>query len=377
MKASFAGVPIGGADQKARGLKKTLKSWWKRPATSTGLLATREYFPRTFQAAYRQRARWVLGISFLGWLQLGWPGSWRSRYMFVRDRKGIVTALFSISAYLLVANLIGLRLLEAQGLCVPTVHGHFGLGGWLEPILLVNMVLLGNRLLQRVYFVSRLHGLQQGLMSLPRNVVNNFINFFAVCRAWRIFTVYLVTRRSIAWDKTIHTYPVTSHSRSARSRIGDMLVEVGTITRSQRDEALAMQRGTGMRLGQVLIAQSLVSVESLADAIAEQADLPRVNLASIPLGDSFDAIPLDLIERHQVVPFSTGEDKSLNVAVSCLPDDATTRALSAAAGRRISYFIACDHEVDAVVTSLGLDPARTSGLMPLAHDGQIALEASR
>jgi adsorption protein B len=377
MKASFAGVPVPGAALKSKDRATTLKSWWKRPATSTGLLATREYFPKTFKAAYRQRARWVLGISFLGWQQLGWPGSWLSRYMFVRDRKGIVTALFSIAAYFLLANLIGLRLLKAQGLPVPAVHGHFGLGGWLEPILLLNMVLLGNRLLQRFYFVSRLNGIQQGLMSLPRNVVNNFINFFAVCRAWRIFAVYLVTHKPIAWDKTAHTYPVTSHTRSTPSRIGEMLVQVGTITTSQRDEALAMQRGTGMRLGQVLLAKSFVSVESLADTIAEQADLPRVNLSSITLDASFDAIPRDLIERHQVVPFSTGEDKSLNVAVTCLPDDATTRALCAAAGRRISYFIACDHEVDAVVTWLRLDLARTSGGTPLANEAQRALEAPR
>lgn len=34
-------------------------------------VATREFFPEDFRAAYRQRARWLLGIAFQGWTQHG------------------------------------------------------------------------------------------------------------------------------------------------------------------------------------------------------------------------------------------------------------------------------------------------------------------
>ena len=40
-------------------------------------LCVREYFPDTFRAAYRQKARWIVGICFQGWQQVGWSGSLR------------------------------------------------------------------------------------------------------------------------------------------------------------------------------------------------------------------------------------------------------------------------------------------------------------
>jgi hypothetical protein len=37
-----------------------------------GPVATREYFPRSFRAAIRQRTRWVMGIALQGWERHGW-----------------------------------------------------------------------------------------------------------------------------------------------------------------------------------------------------------------------------------------------------------------------------------------------------------------
>ncbi|MGA0525377.1 hypothetical protein ACO2WH_26370, partial [Escherichia coli] len=69
---------------------------------------------------------------------------------------------------------------------------------WMQSVLAVNAVLLVNRLAQRVYFVGRLNGPLQGVLCLPRLVVNNFINFFSVCRAWKIFLIYCMTGKPIA-----------------------------------------------------------------------------------------------------------------------------------------------------------------------------------
>jgi adsorption protein B len=189
-------------------------------------------------------------------------------------------------------------------------------------------------------------------MSVPRSVVNNFINFFAVCRAWKIFVIYLATGKAIAWDKTIHTFPVSAMATSSRSRIGDLLVQSGMITPEQRDDALARQQTTGMRLGQVLLADSLVSDQVLADAIAEQAAVPRVSLNALNFNPIGESVSRELILRHQIVPFSTGEDRALNVAVASLPDAAATHEISTATGRKIAYFIACDGEIDASLALL-------------------------
>jgi bacteriophage N4 adsorption protein B len=54
-------------------------------------LATREYFPRRFRAAVRQRTRWVMGNALQSWEKNGWRGSLATKYWLWRDRKGLLT----------------------------------------------------------------------------------------------------------------------------------------------------------------------------------------------------------------------------------------------------------------------------------------------
>ena len=47
-----------------------------RDATGA-LICTQEHFPDTLEAAIKQKARWLTGISLAGWDRLGWSGTWR------------------------------------------------------------------------------------------------------------------------------------------------------------------------------------------------------------------------------------------------------------------------------------------------------------
>jgi hypothetical protein len=53
--------------------------------------------------------------------------------------------------------------------------------------------------------------------------------------------------------------------------IGELLVDAGVITRAELDEALALQRTTGQRLGEILIETGRISWLALAQAIGDQA----------------------------------------------------------------------------------------------------------
>lgn len=172
---------------------------------TAGIIATHEYFPDTFKAAYRQRARWVLGIAFQGWQQLGWRGSPLERYFFFRDRKAMVTAPAGALAYLLLLNFVLAMAFGTDDL-QRAVRSVLSLPA-LELLLLANLALMGNRIVQRMVFVSRYYGMRHALLSLVRMPVNNFINFFAVARAWRLFLVHVATGRKLAWDKTAHVFP--------------------------------------------------------------------------------------------------------------------------------------------------------------------------
>ncbi len=379
MREAFVRFPICESAEPAADASGKPRTRWRlgrRRGVRPQLLATREYFPSTFRTAYRQRARWILGIAFQGWLQMGWDGDLIARYFFFRDRKGVVTALFSIVAYVLSLNYLMLAWAWRAG--SPHLDGAqlVVASSWMQAMLAANAALLCNRLAQRVYFVGRLNGPLQGVLCLPRLVVNNFINFFSVCRAWKIFLIYCMTGKPIAWDKTQHTYLSNDALGRVRCRLGETLIRWEALTPAQLDQALASQQQTGKRLGQILLQEGMVTPDTLADALAEQADLPRVSLTNVVLGALVDCLPRDLAVRHHVVPFSIGEDGSLNIAVSELPDGEVLEELARAAGRKVACFMACDHEMLAELAWMA-DPNRRATVVfgPSAYSATLAVES--
>ena len=187
------------------------------------VIAIREFFPDSFVASYRQRARWIYGIAFQGWLEMGWRGNWRTMYMLLRDRKGAVTSLVTIFAYaLLITFLIATTAAEYFNVQLFTdlIASH----DWMQQIIVINVALLLNRVAQRFYFVTNMYGPVQGLAAIPRMIVNNAINFCAAMRAWRLLGMHVFKNKSIAWDKTYHIYPSTDHLRDNKKRLGDLVV---------------------------------------------------------------------------------------------------------------------------------------------------------
>jgi len=341
MKETFARFPLSDVAHDAGG------KLAKERAPNRNLLATREYFPKTFRTAYRQRARWILGIAFQGWEQLGWKGDLLTRYMFFHDRKGIVTSLFSVIAYGVLLNFMLLAALQKAGHVIPTGTHLFAASAWGAPLLWVNTVMLFARAGQRFHFVNKLNGPLQGLLSIPRMFVNNLINFYAVCRAWRIYIGHLASGKPIAWDKTSHTYLSNEELGKARLKIGEILVGWGVVSLEQLQAGLEKQLTCGKRLGELLLESSALSTESLADAIAEQAELPRVSLGNVAVGHFADSLAFELQYAYHAVPFSTADDGTLNVAVGrpLTPDEQDV--VRRGARSNVAYFIACDAEIAA------------------------------
>lgn len=171
------------------------------------MVATREYFPDRFRAAIRQKARWMQGICFQGWRQIGWQGRTIDRYFLWRDRKQLLTAPAVILAYLIffmaAALLIAPHIWRGFPVLPPLIERD-----WVWTLIYINLGYLVNRLLHRALFVWTAHGLRFVLLSPVRAVVGNFIGFFAFARALRQYIFSGLTGRSVAWDKTTHAFPV-------------------------------------------------------------------------------------------------------------------------------------------------------------------------
>jgi adsorption protein B len=313
------------------------------------LIATREYFPSGFRAAYRQRARWVLGVAFQGWEQMGWQGGLVSKYLYFRDRKGVVTSFVGLLAYFVAFNLLVLWGLKEAGFDFIRYPEIVQPDGIMFQILMINFVLFLNRIMQRVYFVTKLNGLEQGLLAIPRMVVSNVINFFAVCRAWKIFIIYFITGKRIAWDKTQHVYPSMDELRHQRVKMGELLLSWQAIDEQALHQALEHQKQTGMKLGAQLLKSGLVSEEMLADALSEQSGLPRSHLKLDAVGRFSGRLPRYLVMQYRVVPFADGEEGALNLAVSEPPSQEVRDEISRQVSDRVGFFIVSEREMEEAI----------------------------
>lgn len=187
-------------------------------------LCVREFFPDTFRTSYRQKARWALGIAFQGWRQMGWEGNWATKYFLFRDRKGILTSIVAVMAYVVAAHFLLIYGAERLGVLPARYPSIFATETWLLAVLTGNAVAFALRLIQRFYFVSVVYGWEQGLMSVPRVVMANFVNFAATVRAWRLFLDHVFRGKRIVWDKTAHDFPDALELGQSRQRLGELLL---------------------------------------------------------------------------------------------------------------------------------------------------------
>lgn len=265
-------------------------------------LCVQEYFPDTLVTAYRQKARWTLGIGLQGWEQLRFSGSLGAKYLMLRDRKGVLTAFISMLAYACLLGFMVFHALAAMGLWTVFYPSVFLLNDWSDAVLFFNALSLVSRAGHRAYFVTRLYGGFQGLMSFPRMIVSNFVNFLAVARAWRIYLGYLFLGKAVVWDKTMHDFPSADTLALQKHRLGELLLTWQAVDAEQLCQAVAEQQRHHLPLGRVMVMNGWLDDETLAEAIAYQTNLLRANLSPDAIWAHRADLPYELCVRHRVLP---------------------------------------------------------------------------
>ena len=332
------------------------KSWFRKPYESTleMPLCVREFFPDTFRTAFRQKARWTLGIGLQGWEQMGWNGSLANRYLLFRDRKGLVTAFVSIIAYVILVQLLGLIILRQSGLWDVSFPTPFETSGVIQYLLLANGIALAWRIAHRCYFTTVLYGWQHGLLSIPRMVVGNFVNFMAASRAWRMFLVGKVLNRKLVWDKTMHDFPSTDLVAAAPRKLGSVLLSWQAINETDLQSALTEQKTRHMPLGRILLSNGWLDDETLAEAIAFQNDLPRVFDVAAKAQSSPLTLDDEFALRWRVVPLGLNADGRAQVAVASPLPAAGLQQVSEVLGSEPVQLIARESEIVAQLRQLNV-----------------------
>ena len=72
-------------------------------------------------------------------------------------------------------------------------------------------------------------------------------------------------------------------ARPEKVRLGDLLVQQKLISPEQLEIALERQKGSGLKLGRVLVGNSFVSEENISETLAKQLGIPYVDLKSYPI----------------------------------------------------------------------------------------------
>ncbi|MET0360919.1 MAG: glycosyl transferase family protein [Sphingobium sp.] len=165
------------------------------------LVATREYFPDDLNAAVRQKARWMIGISLAGWDRMGWHGGIAERWMRIRDRRTALAAIILCAAYIALL-LWGILWLVGHIMPIDAVP----IGPGMEWLLVTNGCLMLWRGTMRVAFTARSYGWRHGVGALPRMLLGNIITMLAARRAVMLYTRSLLGQ-PLTWDKTRHRFP--------------------------------------------------------------------------------------------------------------------------------------------------------------------------
>ena len=136
---------------------------------------------------------------------------------------------------------------------------------------------------------------------------------------------------------------------SQKVRIGDKLVESGYITNEQLERALSLQRGTGKRVGEILIEQGLISAETLTSVLTDLLNIESINLTQSMIDQSATSlIPENICKRYQVFPFKL-ENNKLYVAMSDPQDRVAIQDLRRISGKEILAYICSIGEINQAI----------------------------
>jgi CheY-like chemotaxis protein len=130
-----------------------------------------------------------------------------------------------------------------------------------------------------------------------------------------------------------------------RRELGEILREADLVSESQLAEALALQRTFGERLASILVRQRILTEKFAATYLGRQLGVPAVDLSKTEVDLALlDLVPLDLCERHLVLPIRI-EGTRLQLAMSDPLDHTLVAEIEFKTGVRLAPMIALEASI--------------------------------
>ncbi len=156
-------------------------------------------------------------------------------------------------------------------------------------------------------------------------------------------------------------------ARRPRDLLGEILVANGLVTREQLARAIEAQARSGKRLGQVLVEQGVLTEDDIAWALANQLGYPYVFLTrDLVDEEAVHLLPEGFMRERRVLPvLKFGHEMTL--AMADPTDQATIDEVAARTGLRINRALALASNIATVLDEVfarpraGRAPSATSG----------------
>jgi type IV pilus assembly protein PilB len=161
-------------------------------------------------------------------------------------------------------------------------------------------------------------------------------------------------------------------AKTARKRIGDILVESGVISPDELKEALAKQKHTRDRLGRVIVSLGFANEKQIAQALAGQLGLQLVDLSTHQIDpDVVKYIPEALARKYRLVPLRRDGDALVVAMADPLHVFAIDEAMTAAK-RPIKPALASESEIlPAIERAYGMGAAAQAVLGEIGDDATL------
>jgi len=99
-------------------------------------------------------------------------------------------------------------------------------------------------------------------------------------------------------------------------KLGDLLRKDGQITKFQLDEALAVQKKSGGRLGQIIVTLGFIDEETIINFLSRQLNFPVSHISEMQVSeDVVKLVPYETAKEHFIFPLNV-TDGTLSIATS-------------------------------------------------------------
>ncbi len=130
---------------------------------------------------------------------------------------------------------------------------------------------------------------------------------------------------------------------------GRGFVENGFITQEQLSSALSIQKGSGVKLSEILLMEGYTTKDELQQFMMEHVDMPYVKLTTDLIDvEAVKLIPANVARNYMVIPITLVGD-ILTIAVSCPFDTAALDMLAFASGYNLEPVLSNEEDILAAI----------------------------